>query len=290
MLTDWQELPRVPALPGLFARAAVRRGVRGRTLPARGVSCAVTVDPDHLARFRALCGARDDGRLPPTYPHLLAFALQMKLLTERDFPFPLLGLVHLENRIRVLRTLGGLGPFRLSVATGQLAPHDKGVTFSLITRLDDQLGALWEAESRFLFRGLRLDGAPPARSEADPLPLEEIDRWTAPADIGRRYARVAGDFNPIHIAALTARLFGFPRAIAHGLWNKARALAALSDRLPDSGYEVEVRFQKPVLLPGEVRLLASAPAPQGQLSLRSGRDDLPHMSGSWRPIETTTPL
>src|SRR5690606_23224919 len=134
MLTDWQELPRVPALPGLFARAGVRRGVRGRTLPARAESGAVTVDPDHLARFRALCGARDDGRLPPTYPHLLAFALQMKLLTERDFPFPLLGLVHLENRIRVLRPLGGLGPFRLSVATGQLAPHDKGVTFSLITR------------------------------------------------------------------------------------------------------------------------------------------------------------
>lgn len=284
MLTDWQELPRVPALPGLFARAAVRRGVRGRTLPARGVSCAVTVDPDHLARFRALCGARDDGRLPPTYPHLLAFALQMKLLTERDFPFPLLGLVHLENRIRVLRPLGGLGPFRLSVATGQLAPHDKGVTFSLITRLDDQLGALWEAESRFLFRGLRLDGAPAPRGEADPLPLEEIDRWTAPADIGRRYARVAGDFNPIHIAAPTARLFGFPRAIAHGLWNKARALAALGDRLPDSGYEVEVRFQKPVLLPGEVRLLASVPAPQGQFSLRSGRDDLPHMTGTWRTL------
>ena len=288
MLTDWQELPRVPALPGLFARAAVRRGVRGRTLPARGVSCAVTVDPDHLARFRALCGARDDGRLPPTYPHLLAFALQMKLLTERDFPFPLLGLVHLENRIRVLRPLGGLGPFRISVATGQLAPHDKGVTFSLITRLDDQLGTLWEGDSRFLFRGLRLDGAPPARTEAEALPLDEIDRWTAPTRLALLFLLGRNGFlgyiNPIHIAAPTARLFGFPRAIAHGLWNKGRALAALSDRLPDSGYEVDVRFQKPVLLPGEVRLLASAPAPQGQFSLRSARDDLPHMSGAWRTL------
>lgn len=284
MLTDWQELPRPPALPGLFARAALRRGVRGRALPNRGFSSTATVDPDHLSRYRRLCNFKDDGRLPPTYPHLLAFTLQMRLLTERDFPFPLLGLVHLENRIRVLRPLGGLGPFRISVATGQLAPHDKGVTFSLITRLDDQLGTLWEGDSRFLFRGLRLDGAPPARTEAEALPLEEIDRWTAPADIGRRYARVAGDFNPIHIAAPTARLFGFPRAIAHGLWNKGRALAALSDRLPDSGYEVDVRFQKPVLLPGEVRLLASAPAPQGQFSLRSARDDLPHMSGAWRTL------
>jgi acyl dehydratase len=87
----------------------------------------------------------------------------------------------------------------------------------------------------------------------------------------------------------TAKLFGFPRAIAHGLWNKGRALSALGERLPDSGYEVEVRFQKPVLLPGDVRLLASAPAPEGQFVLR-GRKDLPHMSGVWRPIVTTTPM
>ena len=285
MLTDWQELPRAPALPGLFARAAVRRGARGTTLPNRGLACTLSADPDNLVRYRELCGFADDGRLPPSYPHILAFALQMKLLTASDFPFPLLGLVHLENRLRVLRPLGGLGPFRVSVCTERLAPHDKGVTFSIVTRLEDQLGLLWEGDSRILYRGLRLDGTPPARVEPAPLPLEEIAHWKAPADIGRRYARVAGDFNPIHLTAPTAKLFGFQRAIAHGLWNKGRALAALGERLPDSGYEVEVRFQKPVLLPGEVRLLASIPAPQGQFALRGG-DDRPHMSGAWRPIET----
>src|SRR5690606_38383778 len=82
MLTDWQELPRPPALPGLFARAALRRGVRGRAMPNRGFSSTATVDPDHLSRYRRLCNFKDDGRLPPTYPHLLAFALQMRLLTE----------------------------------------------------------------------------------------------------------------------------------------------------------------------------------------------------------------
>ncbi|HTN29227.1 MAG TPA: MaoC/PaaZ C-terminal domain-containing protein [Pseudomonas sp.] len=289
MRTDWQELPRAPALPGLFARAALRRGIRGRILPSRGLACTLSVDPDNLARYRELCGYADDGRLPSAYPHILAFALQLKLLTASDFPFPLLGLVHLENRIRVLRTLGGLGPFRISVTTERLTPHDKGVTFSVITRLEDQLGLLWEGDSRILYRGLRLEGTPPARVEPEPLPLEEIAHWHAPADIGRRYARVAGDFNPIHMTGPTAKLFGFPRAIAHGLWNKGRALSALGERLPDSGYEVEVRFQKPVLLPGDVRLLASAPAPEGQFVLR-GRKDLPHMSGVWRPIVTTTPM
>lgn len=284
MATDWLDLPAPPALPGLFARAALRRGATGRTLPDLGLRSQVDVDARHLARYWQVCGFKDNGQLPPTYPHILAFPLQMQLLTDKRFPFPLLGLVHLENRIRVLRTLGGLGPFRVSVAVEGLRPHDKGVTFSLITRLEDQLGLLWEGDSRILFRGMRLDGNAPERAESEALPLEEIDHWRAPADIGRRYAKVAGDYNPIHLSAPTAKLFGFPRAIAHGLWNKARTLAALASRLPDAGYEVEVRFQKPVLLPAEVRLLASAPAAEGQFALR-GKDDLPHMAGSWGPLQ-----
>jgi acyl dehydratase len=283
MATDWLELSAPPALPGLFARAAVRRSALGKALPELGVRCQVSVDAEHLARYRTVCGFSDKGLLPATYPHILAFPLQMRLLTDPRFPFPLLGLVHLENRIRVVRALGGLGPFTVSVETADLQPHEKGVTFSLITRLEDQLGLVWEGDSRILFRGLHLSGQPEPRAAVESLPLDHLDQWYADANIGRRYARVAGDYNPIHLAAASARLFGFPRAIAHGLWNKARSLAALEIHLPAAGYEVEVRFQKPVLLPAEVTLLASVPGPSGQLALR-GKDDTPHMTGSWRPL------
>ncbi len=278
----WLDLPAPPALPGLFLRAALRRGMRGKALPTRGLRSQVTVDPKHLERYRKVCGFPDNDLLPPTYPHILAFRLQMALLTDASFPFPLLGLVHLENRIDVLRPLGGLGPFTVSVAVENLQPHDKGATFSIVTRLEDQLGLLWVGDSRILFRGMRLDGSPAARHEEAELPLEPVDTWKAPADIGRRYARAAGDYNPIHLSAPSAKLFGFPRAIAHGLWNKARSLAALGERLPAAGYRVEVRFQKPVLLPASVTLLASEPAPDGQFSLR-GKDDLPHMAGQLGP-------
>ncbi|BAU76760.1 MaoC family dehydratase [Metapseudomonas furukawaii] len=283
MAIDWLDLPAPPALPGLFARAVLRRGTRGTALPEMGVRCQASVDPGHLARYRQVCGFRDKGLLPATYPHILAFPLQMRLLTDPRFPFPLLGLVHLENRIRVLRALGGLGPFALSVQVDDLRPHEKGASFSLITRLEDQLGLVWEGDSRILFRGLRLPGEPAPRESEDSLPLHHLDQWYADAGIGRRYARVAGDCNPIHLSAASARLFGFPRAIAHGLWNKARSLAALEIHLPAAGYEVAVRFQKPVLLPAELTLLASAEAPSGQLALL-GKDDTPHMAGSWRRL------
>lgn len=284
MAIDWLDLPAPSALPGLFARAALRRSVTGRSLPTVGLRCQINVDPAHLARYRQICGFRDDGLLPAPYPHILAFALQMQLLTDKRFPFPLLGLVHLENRIRVIRPLGGLGPFMVSVHVQNLQPHDKGVTFSLITQLHDQLGLLWEGDSRILCRALRLGGAVAEREAAAELPQTTLAHWQAPANIGRRYARAAGDYNPIHLSALSAKLFGFPRAIAHGLWNKARAMAELSEHLPSAGYQVEVRFQKPVLLPAAVRLLASEPAASGQFSLL-GADDLPHMQGSWQPLD-----
>ena len=283
MLTVWQHLATPPALPGLFLRAALRRGVRGQQLPNLGLRAELSVDPKHLARYRQVCVIADSAYLPAAYPHILAFPLQMQLLTDRRFPLPLLGLVHVANRVRVLRPLGGLGPFTVSVELGELQPHSKGGVFSLITRLEDQLGLLWEGESRMLCRGLQVPGVAVNPPTAAPLPLSEVAHWAAPADIGRRYARVAGDFNPIHLAATTAKLFGFPRAIAHGFWNKARTLAELHQHLPEAGYELSVRFQQPVLLPGAVTLQASAPGPNGQLSLQ-GRDGAVHMSGHWQSL------
>ena len=283
MTTTWHELAAPRALPGLFLRAALRRGVRGKQLPDLGLRCTLSADPKHLARYRQVCGIADSAYLPPAYPHVMAFALQMQLLTDPSFPLPLLGLVHVANRIRVLRPLGGLGPFTVSVHLGELQPHNKGAVFSLITRLEDQLGLFWEGESRMLCRGLQVPGVAVNPPTATPLPLSDVAQWAAPAGIGRRYARASGDFNPIHLSAISARLFGFPRAIAHGFWNKARTLAELQQHLPDAGYELSVRFQQPLLLPGAVTLQASTPGLSGQLSLQ-GQDGAVHMSGRWQPL------
>ena len=55
---------------------------------------------------------------------------------------------------------------------------------------------------------------------------------------------------------LTAKAFGFPRAIAHGMWSKARCLAALEGQLPDA-FTTEVAFKRPILLPAKVEFLTS---------------------------------
>lgn len=283
MTTHWRYLDSLPGLPGLFVQAALRRKVSSTQLPDQGLRCWVSIDPDKVQRFAKVCGWVPGSLLPTTYPHVLAFALQMKLMTDKDFPFPLLGLVHLQNRISVRRPLGGVIKTQISVRVDNLKSHPKGATFSLITQVEDALGLLWEEDSTMLCKGVQLAGEPEGAYEPAPLPTNEVATWFAPADIGRQYAKVSGDYNPIHLSDSSAKLFGFPQAIAHGLWIKSRALAALEDHLPASNVDITVEFQKPVRLPSEVTLFASAAGSHGQLRLE-GKDGIVHMVGSWQPV------
>ncbi|WP_341521507.1 MaoC/PaaZ C-terminal domain-containing protein [Pseudomonas sp. G.S.17] len=284
MSAHWLYLDSLPALPNLFVQAALKRKVTGTQLPELGLRCWMSVDPAKLAAYRQVCGYPDSSLLPPTYPHALAFPLQMQLMTAKDFPFPLLGLIHLANRITVHRPLGGVNKVYIGVHAQNLQPHAKGATFSLLTQVEDSLGILWEEESTMLCRGVQLEGAAEGDFEPAPLPVSEVARWEATADIGRRYAKSSGDYNPIHLSRPSAKLFGFPQAIAHGMWLKARTLAALEDHLPASNLDISVQFHKPVRLPSEVVLSASAAGSHGQLKLE-GAQGIVHMLGTWQPVE-----
>nr|WP_269452046.1 MaoC/PaaZ C-terminal domain-containing protein [Tessaracoccus coleopterorum] len=102
-----------------------------------------------------------------------------------------------------------------------------------------------------------------------------------PADLGRQYAKVSEDANPIHLSPVTARMFGFPRAIAHGMWVHARSLAALSGRLP-AAYTVRVQFAKPVLLPGKVWFATEVDGDLRRFSVVN-KDGKPHLVGELTP-------
>jgi acyl dehydratase len=85
--------------------------------------------------------------------------------------------------------------------------------------------------------------------------------------------------------ALTAKPLGFPSAIAHGMWTKARCLAALDSRLPDA-FAVDVRFRKPILLPAKVEF-ASAEEIEGVVAfaVRDAKRHTPHLDGRLAPLE-----
>ncbi|UED87246.1 MaoC/PaaZ C-terminal domain-containing protein [Streptomyces profundus] len=254
-------LPRPPALPLSYARALLPRPHRASSVPDRVLGLrAARADPARLARYRRLCAFPDPAALPPCYPHLLAFPLTMALLTARDFPYPPLGLVHTENVVEQLRPLAADEPLAPRVWATAARPHPRGTAFEVRAEARDARGAVvWRASSGYLHRrggGAREPRQPTVDTAAVNSPASG-ERWELPAALGRRYAAVSGDRNPIHLHPLTARPFGFRRPIAHGMWSKARALSALWPTLPDA-FAVHVRFLAPVLLPARPTFAATA--------------------------------
>lgn len=261
----------------------------GNALPNRRVAVdGAKVDLDGLARYCRVCGFTMRETLPVTYPHMLAFPLQMKLMLSDDFPFPLLGVVHMDNEITQRRPIEVGETLDLSAGAVDLRPHPKGQLFTLLAeaRVGEEL--VWEERGTILRRG---GGNPAAEVDAGPTrPSDDAPpttEWRLGGDLGRRYGSVSGDRNPIHMHQLTAKAFGFPRAIAHGMWSKARCLAQLEGRAPDS-FTTRVSFRKPVLLPSRVAFVPEQ-RDDGSIafamrSTRQGKDGKPttHLVGEIR--------
>jgi acyl dehydratase len=258
---ETRRLDSLPALPPLYAKAlagSLPLIGGGDALPDHALEVeALEIDRDHLAAYCRVCGFGLREAVPPTYPHILGFPLSMALMSERSFPFPLLGLVHIANRIEQRHPIAAGARPSLRVWAENLRPHRRGRQLDLISEARVEGDVAWREASTYLRRGGGAGDASSAEREGLSKPDGEVAAvWRVPGDIGRRYAEVSGDRNPIHLHGLAARPFGFPGAIAHGMWMNARCLAALEGRLGDT-LETSVEFRSPLRIPGRARLRLS---------------------------------
>ncbi|MZE78225.1 MaoC/PaaZ C-terminal domain-containing protein [Streptomyces xinghaiensis] len=284
----------MPALGRGVLTGIGKRPSAGATLPGtRLLLPAARIDTGRVLRYARVCGFRETDPLPITYPHILGFPLAARLMGDRAFPLPLLGLVHTGIEITQHRALRPHDRLELAVGIPRLLPHRRGTEAEVVTeaRIDGE--PVWTDRSTYLARHRTAEpggapetggapepgrttepgGAPGGGRGPDPSRgsgtevLPSVAEWELPADLGRRHAAVSGDYNPIHLHPLTARPLGFPRAIAHGMWTFARCVAETD---PPSAEPVTVRaeFRAPVLLPSTVVFgrLGSA------FELRGGRD------------------
>ncbi|HET8599750.1 MAG TPA: MaoC/PaaZ C-terminal domain-containing protein [Segeticoccus sp.] len=291
-------LDDAPSLPAVLARAAVTAPRRhGQHLPDLTVEQReVRTDVSRLAAYDRVCGFALRDTVPSTWLHVLTFPLQAVLMADREFPLALPGLVHVRNQMVQHRPVRATETLSLRASARDLRPHRRGAQVDLVGQAHVGEELVWEGVSTYLARGVRLrpeaapehpqDEAQPAAAELpalDPAEATTETLWRVPAGIGRRYAGVSGDVNPIHLNPLAARAFGFRRTIAHGMWVHARALAVLEPRLPER-YAVQVAFRKPLFVPGRVTFLARAgePADGGNswtFAVRSPSRDRVHLLG-----------
>lgn len=278
-----QTLTSGPSLTPLFAKAAATSALhRGGTLPDTTLVLeGQRIHSAHLAAYDRVCGLRYGDVLPATYLHLLAFPLSVRLMTERAFPFPLIGLVHVANSITVHRPARVDESFDITVTTADLRPHPAGTQFDVVASAMVAGETVWASRSTYLRRGKGSGEKKPA-TELEPQ-HGTVSQVRVTPDVAKKYAAVSGDRNPIHVSGLGAKAFGFPSVIAHGMWLQARTLANLEGRLPQS-YRVDAAFKTPVLLPSVIAIATQA-TPEGRtLDVRSAKSGKPHLSGSVSPL------
>ncbi|RYY79068.1 MAG: hypothetical protein EOO69_07960 [Moraxellaceae bacterium] len=254
--------------------------VKTKTLPqAEYIVDRLNIDEKHLKAYNDICTFKNDGTVPAMYLAVLAQSLQMSMMTEEPFPFALLGMVHIRNVVRQTRKIKADEVLSLSCKFGELRPHDKGQQFDFLTSASVNGEEVYSGVTTYLVRSKMAeskDKAPKAESDKPVYP--DSEQWSIPENIGRRYAAISGDVNLIHIHEYTAKAFGFKRAIAHGMWTKARSLAALGD-LPDA-YEADVQFKLPVFIPTKVTLQSLKDSSLAiQFELNDAKDSKPHLSG-----------
>jgi hypothetical protein len=248
----------------------------------------VRIDAAHLAAYRAVCGCARSDYLPIAYPHILASPLHVMVLSSDRFPVRLMGLVHIGNRIRQQRPIAVDESGELCTWIEGHREGAKGQEFELQTEWRCGGELIWSETSRFLARRRAARGAGEKRPAREALgcaasagkPRRTVS-FHAPVGLGRRYGRIAGDLNPIHMADLTARAFGFKAAIAHGMWSLARCAAEFHTEASNEPCELDVSFKLPVFMPSWV-MLESWETPAGlAFELRDSQGEKPHLTGSF---------
>ncbi|HWJ10405.1 MAG TPA: MaoC/PaaZ C-terminal domain-containing protein, partial [Nocardioides sp.] len=237
----------------------------------------VVVERAEVDRYAAVCGFPTRDVAPVPYLHMLAFPLHMQLMTDAQFPFPAIGSVHLENTIVQHRpvAIGETVSLRLQADNLRASTKGRAWDMNVTGTVGDEV--VWESVSTYLRIGKGdKDGGDPGMS-LNPVQAKG-PVWSLPDNLGRTYGAVSGDRNPIHLHPLTAKALGFPRHIAHGMWSKARCIAALENRLPDA-VKVEVAFKKPIFLPGKAQFGAERSATGYDFTLVNPKSGAPHLLG-----------
>ncbi|MDQ1240767.1 MAG: MaoC-like protein [Pseudomonadota bacterium] len=247
----------------------------------------VMLDADAVARYAQMCGFGATATLPVTFPHVLAMPLHLKIFGNGAFPLRPMGLIHLSNVIESLGELTAGSRVDITVAARNYQRTDAGLVFDMATEISSGGRPLWRETCVFLSRWpedmLRQGGRPPRPPKApkDSAVLAELDVSLRTA---WAYARVAADYNPIHLSDRAARFLGLRGSIGHGMWSLARSLAQAPVPVIPHGVRIETQFLTPVQLPARVAIKewrAEGQVKRALCDIRTGRV---HMVAWWDDV------
>lgn len=211
----------------------------------------VTIDDEKLKAYREICGLNDDGCLPLLYPHVFTAPLHMAILSSREFPIPLAGMLHYRNHSIQHRPIAQDEKLDVEVSLAEHRIVKQGFEFDYTIRIISGGELVWNSITTYLKLGkFGKEFTPSPRSELiQPEPdAERFAEHFIPEKIGRRYAKICSDYNPIHISKLMAKLMGFKRDIAHAMWATSLSIGKVGVRTDKGAVRIDLGFKAPLVI------------------------------------------
>lgn len=206
------------------------------------------------------------GVLPPTLFPQWSFSAGAKAM--EGVPYPLMKIVNAGCRVESRAPLPANEPLRVRARLRSIDDDGRRalLTQEVITGTASAPDAL-VCEMRALImlpKSAKKDGESKASKPAEdkkgrasvPSDAREIGFVRVGANAGLDFAKLTGDFNPIHWVPAWAKASGFRGCILHGFGTFARAVESMNRTLfagdPSRLTSIDVRFTRPLLLPARV--------------------------------------
>lgn len=252
------------------------------------------VDPAaRIQQYRDVCGFENDGTFPILYPHVLTFAMHIHLLADKRFPAKAFGAVHARSHMLQRRAISETEPVDLKCFFSDARILKAGLEVDVTTLVSSGGSVIWESVNSYLFRGKKFGEIGDAHPWSAFSELGEeafTASWHVPKKMGRTYARITGDFNPIHISRIMAKLFGFKRDIIHGMWSLARCLTALPGPAIEGPQRLDVAFKGPVFMDSSCTLKGTDQDGARRFDLFCGKNPRPTIVAQLAPCSETDTL
>ncbi len=208
--------------------------------------------------------------LPPTFYVTWAMAALGEAIVKLPLPYDYARVLHSASEVRYSRPLciDETAEYTTRVTSIDDNPRRAKIRVeSIVTERDSRGPEIFRntMELHVPKPAPKQAGAKPKRPDPPAIAddMRAISDLRMPARLGRQYALVAGDFNPVHWSRLAARSMGFKSTFVQGYCTKAllahglirQILRGAADRL----VSLRVEFRKPILLPATVTIFAGPP-------------------------------
>lgn len=311
------KIKKIPSVTTLFSNVVFLSMIRPDTLDddarvskVKIVFTGVKPDGQKIRRYKQVCGfssavgANDpdpDTCIPASYLQTLFIGLLGKFITTPHFPINPMGLIQVGQSFEQTRAVKTDEILDLSCRLQGMTKTEKGIQTQFYLGVSSGKKVVWQGISTFFTRSKNKQKnnaveKKPLENKEEPF-LEINERIFVPGDTGRKYAGVSGDYNPHHLYGITAKMIGFKRPIAHGMWSLARVMASMEKNF-GSHYPLKANaaFKLPIFMPATITL-GYAPARKTaeqreppeikpdetriDFELRDEKKGIPHLKGQF---------